>query len=129
MTNDIAGAFNCVMSRTLTEIMTHYKMPEYLVQLVSSFTSDRKVSIFLKGKMDGPTPISAGLPQGSPLSPVLFILDGSAILEKHTTAMEKDTCYVDDDVLLQGATSVKTARASIENRINRKLARAKVLNM
>lgn len=47
MTNDMAGAFNCVLTKTLREIMENYKMPKYLIQAVDNFTRDRSVAIFL----------------------------------------------------------------------------------
>lgn len=129
MTNDIAGAFNCVITKTLRRIMENFKMPRYLIKAVSSFTTGRSVAIFLEGKLEQLSPISAGLPQLSPLSPVLCILYASALSEVHATLMAGETCYVDDAVLLQEATSTTLARSVMQERIDRKLTRAKELNV
>lgn len=93
--------------------MENYKMPQYLTKAVNNFTTGRSVAIFLEGKLEQHSPISAGLPQESPLSPVLFIFYTSALSEAQATLMAKETSYMDDEVLLKGATSTTLARASI----------------
>jgi hypothetical protein len=52
-----------------------------IVHWVDSFLSDRRAILVIDGRTGETHDIKAGLPQGSPVSPVLFILSISAIFE------------------------------------------------
>jgi retron-type reverse transcriptase len=52
-----------------------------IVHWVDSFLSDRRAMLIIDGRTGKTYGIQAGLPQGSPVSPVLFILSISAMFE------------------------------------------------
>ena len=74
LTLDVRGAFDGVLPGRLTRRLREQGWPENLVKWVTSFVSDRVVKIRLDGSTGPATPIQCGLPQGSPVSPILFML-------------------------------------------------------
>lgn len=74
MANDIDGAFYWVERASLIEIITHFKLPKEIVITIATFISDRTIAMSVEGETEAPAKFTAALPQGSPLSPVLFIL-------------------------------------------------------
>lgn len=85
--------------------MTHNQMPKYLAGTIAEFMSKRKISMSFEGQTEKAADFLAGLPQGSPLYPVLFILYASALKTAHTDALQGETIYVDDTIMIQGASS------------------------
>jgi hypothetical protein len=71
---DIKGAFDAVNHSKLLGVLTRMGFPLWLVNWVRSYLTDRKATLFFDGREAEPMPILAGVPQGSPLSPILFIL-------------------------------------------------------
>ena len=71
---DIKGAFDTVNHTRLLHTLQHQGFPPWAVRWVSSFLTDRKASLHFDGESTPPRQITAGVPQGSPLSPILFLL-------------------------------------------------------
>src|SRR5690606_34934890 len=60
-----------------TQLLTTLRdqgFPQWLVYWVTAWITNRKATLFFDGQQAQETNIRAGVPQGSPLSPVLFIL-------------------------------------------------------
>ncbi len=70
---DIAGAFDTVDPTRLLHILRNSRIPIWLVRWISSFLSDRSTSLAFSGKESAPFDVLRGVPQGSPLSPILFL--------------------------------------------------------
>jgi hypothetical protein len=74
LTIDVKGAFDAVLPGRLTYRLREQGWPDHLVRWVYSFTTQRTVRIRLDGETGPEIAIQCGLPQGSPVSPILFIL-------------------------------------------------------
>lgn len=79
LANDIDGAFSWVVHSNLTDILTHYHFPKYLVWSVNSFSENRTMALTFDGKQEPPAPFRSGLRQGSPLSLILFVIYPAAL--------------------------------------------------
>lgn len=44
MTNDVEGAFNCVLHQKLTDILEHFGIPSSLVRTITDFNTGRKMT-------------------------------------------------------------------------------------
>lgn len=78
---DVKGAFDRVNKQKLLLRMIQVGMAGNIVRWVNSFLSDRRAMLVIDGRTGETRSIQAGLPQGSPISPVLFILSVSAMFQ------------------------------------------------
>ena len=74
LTLDIKGAFDAVLSGRLTQRLQDQGWPAKLVSWVTSFTNNRSACLRLGDFTSQAFQIPAGLLQGSPISPILFML-------------------------------------------------------
>ena len=71
---DISDVFDTVIHRKLVEILTRSRFPQWICMWVQSFLSKREATLLVNGKESDPFQVRAGVPQGSPLLPILFLL-------------------------------------------------------
>ena len=71
---DISKAFDRVWHRGLLAKLPMFGLHHTLITWISSFLSDRSITIRVDGYLSKPHSINSGVPQGSVISPVLFIL-------------------------------------------------------
>jgi len=71
---DIKAGFDNVDNTTLACILREGRIPPYLVSWVSSFLGERICTLIFQGAPGTPSPVNVGAPQGSPISPLLFLL-------------------------------------------------------
>ncbi|KAF4311355.1 hypothetical protein GTA08_BOTSDO13081 [Botryosphaeria dothidea] len=71
---DVKGAYNGVSRDVLLRRLRQRRIPEVLVKWVETFCSNRSASVVVNGETSRVIDLpQAGLPQGSPLSPMLFL--------------------------------------------------------
>ncbi|KAE8216880.1 hypothetical protein CF319_g8889 [Tilletia indica] len=71
---DIQGAYDSVLPGLLVLRLHALGLPHALIRFVWSFLVERKVVVRLDGSVGAEAVSSRGLPQGSSLSPILFLL-------------------------------------------------------
>jgi hypothetical protein len=69
---DVQAAFPSVARECLLRKMRDMKLDECLVRWVDSFMRDRRVRMVVDGQEGDEMQVTTGLPQGSPVSPILF---------------------------------------------------------
>lgn len=74
VTLDVQGAFDALLINRLLHRMQHQGWPITLLRLVKSFLTGRQVRVRLEDATTVFYDIACGTPQGSPLSPVLYML-------------------------------------------------------
>lgn len=77
---DLAGAFNNVSPQRLLWILRKMGYPEWIVLMVQSFLTDRRTRIVLADWTSDWISTESGIPQGSTLSPALFLFFISELL-------------------------------------------------
>ncbi|CZR35886.1 uncharacterized protein FPRO_17006 [Fusarium proliferatum ET1] len=74
VTMDIQGAFDTVMRKRLVLRLREQGWPDHLVRWAESFMKDRSARVRYQDTLTPFAPLQCGLPQGSPVSPILFLL-------------------------------------------------------
>ena len=71
---DVIGTFDHVDLYKLSEAMEAVGLDNDLIRWTLSFLTDRRVSLVIDGYKVPEQPIDSGLPQGSPVSLILFLI-------------------------------------------------------
>jgi len=102
---DIKAGFDNVGNSTLARILREGGIPQYLVSWVSSFLGERSCTLVFQGGPGTPAPVNVGSPQGSPISPLLFLLYLSPLHFKVPRGLM--ISYVDDFALTTASPSYR----------------------
>ena len=78
---DLTGAFDNVSHDRLLETILKKGLPLWIHDIVKAFLKGRTTSLLFDSQTSQPFPTETGIPQGSPLSPILFLLVISPLLE------------------------------------------------
>ncbi|KAF5502101.1 putative RNA-directed DNA polymerase from transposon X-element [Colletotrichum aenigma] len=79
---DIKGAFDRVRRAHLLRILREHGVPDWMIMFVWSFLSDRSTTVRMQGAVSKKFWVNIGIPQGSPLSPILFLFFSISLLNK-----------------------------------------------
>src|SRR5438034_6891348 len=71
---DIKGAYDHVSANHLLKICQKLKLSKSLCFWIRSFFQNRKIQLRFDGNIQEMTDINIGIPQGSPVSPILFLI-------------------------------------------------------
>ncbi|KAL5614700.1 uncharacterized protein BROUX77_000537 [Berkeleyomyces rouxiae] len=110
LTMDVKGAFDAVLPGRLQCRLREQGWPSYLTSWVGSFISDRKCRLRMGSIRSTGKNISCGVPQGSPVSPILFMLFLQPLIStKHRFS------YADDVAILASGRSPLESVASAQS--------------
>jgi len=103
---DVTGGFDNVCANKLANALTKGGVSAYLVAWIKSFLSKRQCRLIFQGAPKVFCPVEVGTPQGSPISPLLFVL---YIASLHPTIPQGlAISYVDDLTIMVGSDSVRS---------------------
>ena len=77
---DISRFFDNVNHKRLVRVVYEMGFSLPVVRWIQSFISDRKAAIRLDGNTSEPRSIASGIPQGSPISPVLSVIYAAEVI-------------------------------------------------
>lgn len=78
---DLAGAFDNVNQEVLLRILRRKGIPEWTIAMVASFLHGRRTRIAYANHTGEWMDVDGGIPQGSPVSPILFLYFIAPLLE------------------------------------------------
>ncbi|KJZ68753.1 hypothetical protein HIM_11851 [Hirsutella minnesotensis 3608] len=114
VTADIQGAFDTAMCNRLVLRLREQGWPDNLARWAGSFMSGRSARVRYQDITTPTTPLQCGLPQGSPVSPILFLLYTEPIYRLGNP--EGRFGYADDTAILCVGQSVEqTSRMASEH--------------
>ncbi|KAG5761420.1 hypothetical protein H9Q72_010474 [Fusarium xylarioides] len=109
---DISAAYDNVDRQKLLQILADAGLPKWYILLIHSFLSQRQTALKLPRSMSEVFFVNIGIPQGSPLSPLLFLFFTAPLMARINKHDVKDVtihtfAYVDDTYLVAVSNSYK----------------------
>ena len=94
---DVKGAYNGVCKERLLQRLQARGIPPLIVRWIDAFCSDRSASIRVNGYVSPTQSLpQAGLPQGSPLSPILFLFFNADLVQQKIDDNKGSIAFMDD---------------------------------
>ena len=106
---DISGAFDYVSHERRLHNLRKRQVPHAIIRWVSSFLKDRQTKVKLPEGESGWLQVNTGIPQGSPISPILFLFFNADLLDtvNNESLRTFATGFVDDVNILTYGTSTE----------------------
>lgn len=108
---DYAKAFDSVPHNRLILKLRGYGIEGNLIKWIQCFLTDRTQKVSIRGSQSSSVPVTSGVPQGSVLGPLLFILYVNEIPE---IVKSKMYMYADDSKLLNESRNHRTIQQDLE---------------
>lgn len=107
---DMAGAFDNASHPRLLHILQRLGIPQWIIQWTASFLTDRKSTLTLNYDSSNVFAVRNGIPQGSPISPILFLFYNEELIRTCNATGEhaSGTGFVDDVNILVWGDSTAT---------------------
>ncbi|KAL6152343.1 hypothetical protein ACJQWK_05935 [Exserohilum turcicum] len=107
---DVSGAFDNVSHPRLLHNLRKRRVDNKTVKWIASFLSNRHTRITVDGFTSQEYAINTGIPQGSPLSPILYLFYNADLIDEcNREANTTSTGYIDDVAILAwGNTAAET---------------------
>ncbi|KAF6525889.1 hypothetical protein HZS61_011684 [Fusarium oxysporum f. sp. conglutinans] len=119
---DVKGAYNGVCKERLLQRMKARGIPEGLLRWVDAFCSERTATIMINGQSSESRPLpQAGLPQGSPLSPILFLFFNADLVHTQIDKNGGAIAFVDDHTAWVSGPTAQSNRRGIQAVIDKAL--------
>lgn len=97
VTFDVKRAFNGVAGDVLIERLRWYRIPEILVCWIEDFLKNRQAIVIVNGISTDIADLQhAGLPQGSPLSLILYILFNADLVRSKINKNRGAIAFIDN---------------------------------
>lgn len=116
---DVSGAFDNVSHKRLLHNLRKRKVDERIVKWIASFLSDRRTRIIVDGFESKEYYIETGVPQGSPLSPILYIFYNSDLIECCNTGETQATGYIDDGAIFACGNTTEETCSKLERALEK----------
>lgn len=114
---DIKGAFDHVAQEQLLAIMARIDLPVSLLAWIRSFLNQRRLRLSFNGEIEEFSKVETGIPQGSPVSPILFLIYIRELFPERLKRQITFLSYIDDISLTTSSTSWKTNISILEKGI------------
>ncbi|CAF1527231.1 unnamed protein product [Adineta ricciae] len=114
---DIKAAFGSVWHDGLIYKLNDLRLPRYIISYLISFLNDRTAAIELENILSRPFNLKSGTPQGSPLSPLLYIMYTADSMNEIPTHTEHGL-FADDTALWTSGHTLTSLKSRLQQSIN-----------
>ncbi|CAF4420196.1 unnamed protein product, partial [Adineta steineri] len=114
---DIKSAFDSVWYDGLVYKMNDFRIPVYFIRWIISFLCKRTAQIELENQLSHSFEIKSGTPQGSPLSPLLYILFTSDSMNSISSHVVYGL-FADDTAIFTSSNTTSRVRDRLQESID-----------
>ncbi|EDN04471.1 predicted protein [Histoplasma mississippiense (nom. inval.)] len=108
---DVSGAYDNVSQQRLLHNLRKRRVSERIIGWIESFLSNRSTTLKLQEYTAPSAPIQTGIPQGSPISPILYLFYNADLIEVCKTEETEAVGYIDDvSILAVGPTAQRNCK-------------------
>lgn len=113
---DVKGAFDHFSKTQLISRMVELEIDGNLIRWTRSFLTDQKLELVIDGHNHQEKDVETGIPQGSPASPILFLLYISGVFEQVERQLPEvmSLSFVDDLGFIASGKSIKEISNTLE---------------
>ena len=122
---DFAKAFDSVPHDLIVHKLKTFGFGSNLLQWIENYLQGRYQSVMIEGQVSSPLPVTSGVPQGSIIGPLLFVLYINDICDVCTSFMK---LYADDAKLYRNIKS-RQGVLSLQNDLNALFLCSKIWRM
>jgi ribonuclease HI len=107
---DVKGAFDNVSRARLLKTMRELGLPDQYLSWTEDFMTDRRAALAFDGEKESIKPVETGIPQGSPISPILFLIYIRPLFDRIQSKFPAVgmPSYIDDVGIVYTGKSLKT---------------------
>ena len=102
---DLKKAFDSVPHQSLLDLLSSFSLPPYLLNWIHSYLLNRSQSVVVSGSTSSSLLVSSGVPQGSILGPLLFLVYINGVTDIPLSVSSHLSLYADDIFLFRPISS------------------------
>jgi hypothetical protein len=108
---DVSGAYDNVSRERLLHNLRKRRVSDKIIRWTDSFLRDRSTTLKIQEYTAPSAPIQTGIPQGSPVSPILYLFYNADLIEACKTEDTEAVGYIDDvSILAVGPSAARNCK-------------------
>ena len=116
---DAESAFDkCWHNGVRYKLKKNLKLPHRFIRIISSFITNRTLQVYYRGCWSRTINLQAGTPQGSPLSPLIYLIFVNDLPQEITDCGLSLSQYADDTALWTSAYTYAYANTKLQRGLN-----------
>ena len=116
---DLEDVYNRVQFKLLMELLRQYGVSLTLTRWLAAALQERKVVMRLGNWISTPQQLTMGLPQGSPLSPVLYNVYTKGLADLNTNGLSRVLTLADDGLIYKTSSDISTAVTAVQEQLEK----------